>query len=129
MSEFKRSTRVAVLLRHELSEIISQKSKDPLIGMVTITYIKLTDDLKSARVYIRILGNEESRERGLRGLSRACKWIRSELGHRMDLKYVPKLLFVYDEAADRVRAIETLLEKINRESNESPAGDPTIIDF
>ncbi len=129
MSEFKRATRVAELLRHELSEIITQKSKDPLIGMVTITYIKLTDDLKSARVYIRILGNEEARERGLRGLSRASKWIRSELGHRMDLKYVPKLLFVYDEAADRVRAIETLLEKINRESNESPAGDPTIIDF
>lgn len=129
MSEFKRATRVAELIRHELSEIITRKSKDPLIGIVTITHIKLTDDLKSARVYIRILGNEKSLEQGLRGLSRASKWIRSELGHRMELKYVPTLLFVYDEAADRVKTIEILLEKINRESNESSAGDPTIVDF
>jgi ribosome-binding factor A len=119
MPDFKRATRVARLLRKELSDIITLKSNDPLIGLVAITYIKLTDDLKSARVYVRMIDSNADREQSLRGLGRASKWIRTELGRRMELKYVPRLTFVYDEAADRAQNIESLLDKINRESGEA----------
>lgn len=92
---------------------MTQELKDPLIGMTTVTSIKLTDDLKSARVYVSIIGGENARENTLRGLERATPWIRMELGHRMDLKYVPNLKFYYDETMDYAENIQSLLRKIH----------------
>ncbi len=114
MADFKRSQRVAEVLRHELSQIITQELKDPLLGMSTVTAIKLTDDLKSAKVYVSILGTKEIRERSLRVLERAKNWIRSELGHRLDLKFIPELRFFYDETLDYAENIESLLKKIHK---------------
>ena len=122
MAEFKRAQRVAEVLRAELSQIITQRVKDPTVGMVTITAVKLTDDLKSARVYVSRLGETDARTESIQGLRRAAKWIRAELGHRMDLKYVPKLTFVYDDSTDYAENIESLINKIKKESNEPPNG-------
>ncbi|MFQ5822754.1 MAG: 30S ribosome-binding factor RbfA [bacterium] len=119
MKEFKRSRRVAELLREEISQIITQELKDPLIGITTVTAIKLTDDLKSARVYVSILGDAETKEKGLRGLERAKSWIRSELGHRMDLKYIPIIKFCYDETVDYAQNIESIIKKIHQEDESS----------
>ncbi|MFQ6112819.1 MAG: 30S ribosome-binding factor RbfA [bacterium] len=119
MKQFKRSRRVAELLREEISQIITQELKDPRIGLTTVTSIKLTDDLKSARVYVSILGNSETREQGLLGLERAKSWIRSELGHRMDLKYVPVLNFCYDETVDYAQNIESIIKKIHQKDESS----------
>ncbi|MFQ5769087.1 MAG: 30S ribosome-binding factor RbfA [bacterium] len=128
MAEFKRSRRVAELLREEISQIITQELKDPRIGITTVTAIKITDDLKSARVYVCILGNEETKQKGLRGLERATKWIRTELGHRMELKYVPKLKFYYDESFDYAENIESLINKIHKENDQSTSTNPTFFD-
>ncbi|HEX9653410.1 MAG TPA: 30S ribosome-binding factor RbfA [bacterium] len=114
MSEFKRSQRVAEVLRHEISQIITQELKDPNIGITTITAIKLTDDLKLAKIYLSILGNQEVREKGMQALERAKTWIRAELGRRIDLKFVPELKFFYDETLDYAEKIETLLKKIHK---------------
>jgi ribosome-binding factor A len=114
MSDFKRSQRVAELLRHELGQIITQELKDPLLGIATVTAIKLTDDLKSAKVYVSILGTNEIRERSLHVLERATSWIRTELRHRLDLKFIPELRFFYDETLDYAENIESLLKKIHK---------------
>lgn len=124
MKEYKRSSRVAELLREEISQIITQELKDPLIGLTTVTSIKLTNDLKSARVYVSILGDLETREKGLRGLERAKSWIRSELGHRMDLKYVPGLKFCYDETVDYSQHIESIIKKIHHKDENSDSIEP-----
>jgi ribosome-binding factor A len=113
--EYKRSKRVAELLREEISQIITKETKDPLIGLVTVTHVKLTDDLKSARVYVSVLGDVEKRKGCLTGLERAKNWIRNELGHRMELKYTPKLTFCYDETIDYAQNIEAILKKIHKE--------------
>lgn len=128
MVDYKRSLRVSELLREEISQIITQKLKDPLIGMVTVTGIKLTDDLKSARVYIGILGNVESRENSLRGLHRATNWIRNELGHRVDLKYLPAIKFIYDETFEYAENIESLLKKIKTVEEGGPTEKPSNAD-
>jgi ribosome-binding factor A len=124
MKEFKRSRRVAELLREEISQIITQELKDPLIGLTTVTSIKLSDDLKFARVYVSVLGDEETRDKGLRGLERAKSWIRSELGHRMDLKYIPALKFYYDETGDYAENIESIIKKIHQDDENSNSIEP-----
>lgn len=119
MMDYKRSDRVAELLREEISQIITQELKDPLLGMTTVTYIRLTEDLKSARVYVSILGDLKTRNRSLKALDRAKNWIRNELGHRMDLKYTPKLTFYYDKTFDYAQNIESILKKIHSEDEAS----------
>ncbi len=114
MPEFKRSRRVSELLREEISRIITQQLKDPLVGIVTVTSVNLTDNLKLARVYVSILGDEKNRQNGLRGLERATKFIRSELARRTNLKYVPELEIYYDETIDYAQNIEALLKKIHK---------------
>ncbi len=128
MVEYKRSRRVAELIREEISQIITQKLKDPLIGMTTVTTIKLTDDLKSARVYVGIMGDEKTKKNGLRGLERATKWIRVELAKRMDLKYIPNLNFIYDETFEYADNIESLINKIKKEDDKPTTTNPSTID-
>ncbi len=115
MADYKRSQRVAEVLRHEISQIITQELKDPLIGITTVTAIKLTEDLKLAKVYVSILGAKEAREKGLLGLERAKSWIRSALGQRMDLKFIPELKFFYDETLDYADTIESLIKKTHEQ--------------
>lgn len=114
--EYKRSERVAELLREEISQIITRESKDPLIGLVTVTHVKLTDDLKSARVYVSVLGDVEKRKGSMTGLERAKNWIRNELGQRIELKYIPELTFCYDETIDYAQKIEAILRRIHKEN-------------
>lgn len=114
MSDYKRSQRVGEALRHEISQIITQQLKDPDIGITTVTAIKLSDDLKLAKIYVSILGSSDARTKGLQGLERAKSWIRTELGHRMDLKFIPELKFFYDETLDYAERIESLLKKIHQ---------------
>ena len=110
---FKRATRVAELLREVISEIITTQLKDPAVGMVTITRVKLSDDLKNARVYFSAFGNEQQRQNTIAGLQRAADFIRAEAAHRVNLRHAPSLQFVYDDTLDYVENIENLLKKIH----------------
>jgi ribosome-binding factor A len=111
--DFKRATRVAELLREVISEIVSTKLKDPGIGRVTITRVKLSDDLKNARIYFSMLGDEQQRRNTLEGLKRATGFIRMETAHTINLRQVPDLQFIYDDTLDYVENIENLLKKIH----------------
>lgn len=113
MSEYKRSQRVAELLREEISNIITKELKDPKIGITTVTHIKLANDLKSARVFVQVSGDQKVRKTSLVRLDGAKNWIRGELGNRLDLKYIPTLTFQYDSSIDYAENIESLLKSIH----------------
>ncbi|RMF63207.1 MAG: 30S ribosome-binding factor RbfA [Calditrichaeota bacterium] len=113
--EFRRSQRVAELLREELSRMISSELKDPLVTMATVTAIRLTEDLRFAKVYVSILGNEKEQKNCLRGLERAKNHLRSELGGRLRLRHVPELSFFRDDTVDYAHNIEELLNRIHDE--------------
>lgn len=113
--QYKRSLRVAGFLKKEISDILMREVKDPAIKMVTITKITVTDDLKIAKVYVNMIGPKELRNDMMHGLERAKKFIRSEIGHRADLKYIPELFFYYDDTADYVESIDSLIKKIHME--------------
>jgi len=116
--DYKRSTRVAELLREVISEIILTQLKDPAVGRITITKVKLSDDLKNARVYFSMLGNEQQRQSASEGLKRATRFIRAEAARKIKLRHAPELQFTYDDTLDYVENIENLIKKIHE--NEPP---------
>lgn len=108
----KRATRVASLLREVLSEILSTQLKDPSVGRVTISRVTVSDDIRHAKVYFTLLGNEGDREKVLAGLRRAAGFIRAEMGKRVELRFAPELEFIYDDSVDYADRINQLLKQV-----------------
>lgn len=113
-----RANRVGEQMKKELGEIISRKIKDPRIGFVTVTDVRVSGDLQIAKVYISVLGDEEKRENTLKGLAKAKGYIRSEIGQRIRLRKTPEILFEFDESVDYGNRIETLIHEINQENKQ-----------
>jgi len=114
----RRQLRVNSLLQEEISQIIRTEIHDPDIGFVTITGVEITADLKQARVYTSVLGDEKEVQHTIAALARSSGTIRSELGSRIRLKYIPELAFELDETARRAQRIETLISKLESEPQQ-----------
>jgi ribosome-binding factor A len=122
MSEAKRADRVAERLRQELAWLVARDVRDPRVANVVIARVQMPDDLRSARVFVRLLeGGDvpERRKEALRGLGRASGMLRRLASGRMGLRYAPELSFVYDEGQDQLGRIEELLEEVKRERRGS----------
>jgi ribosome-binding factor A len=116
----KRSVRLGGQIQQEISDIISRKVKDPRLGFVTVTGIKMSPDLRYATVYITVMGADEDADRSLQCLESASKFIRHELGGRLHVRHVPELRFQVDEAALRGRRIEGILREIKNSDDRDP---------
>ncbi|WP_170007370.1 30S ribosome-binding factor RbfA [Bacillus fonticola] len=110
-----RSHRVAEQMKKELSDIIGRKVKDPRVGFVTVTDVRVTGDLQQAKVYVSILGDEEKKEATLKALGKATGFIRSEIGARIRLRKTPEILFEVDDVMEKGNRIDTLLHELHRE--------------
>jgi ribosome-binding factor A len=115
MNSFKRADRVADLVKMEISDLLLKQVRDPRIGSVTITGVKVTDDLRTARVFFVELGKDQCSEEVRAGLAKATGFLRRELGGRLRLRCVPELLFAYDPSFAYGNRIERLLSEIHRE--------------
>lgn len=114
-----RATRVGEQMKKELGDIIGRKLKDPRIGFLTVTDVRVSGDLQIAKVYISVLGDEKKREETLKGLAKAKGFIRSELGNRIRLRKTPEIHFEFDESIDYGNRIETLIHELNVNKEES----------
>ncbi|GGC97301.1 30S ribosome-binding factor RbfA [Pontibacillus salipaludis] len=112
-----RANRVGEQMKKEMGDIISRKIKDPRIGFVTVTEVKVTGDLQQAKVYISVLGDEKQKQDTLIGLAKAKGFIRSEIGRRIRLRKTPEITFEFDEAVEYGNRIETILQDLN-DTNE-----------
>lgn len=110
-----RATRVGEQMKKELSDIIGRKLKDPRIGFVTVTDVRVTGDLQQAKVYISVYGDEEQRQNTLKGLENAKGFIRSEIGQRIRLRKTPEIFFEIDESIEYGNRIEQLIRQIAAE--------------
>ncbi len=119
----KRSVRVAERIRSELMDLVLSGSvKDPRVSGAVVTNVRVTDDLRHARVYVRLLEQdppERRRKELVTALGRASGFLRREIGARLHLKYTPELRFEWDETVDRAARIERVLDEIREEE----AGD------
>jgi ribosome-binding factor A len=111
----RRQRRVAELLHEEISILIQQHAHDPRLALVTVTGVEVTPDLRQARVYVSVMGDEEVRRSALQGLARAKGFFRHELGTGLNLRFVPDLTFHLDESLDRGQRIDALLDQLSHE--------------
>jgi ribosome-binding factor A len=103
--------RVDEAVREVLSDGIATQLHDPRVGFVTVTGVKTSSDLRHARVYVSVLGDEEAREASLAGLRSAHGFLQGLLASELKLKHTPALTFFYDESIDRGMRISHLLDQ------------------
>jgi ribosome-binding factor A len=109
-------------VQQQLAEVFARGLKDPRVGLVTITGVKMSPDLREARVYWTVHGEPAVREQTARGIEAARGWLRREVGGTLGLRVVPDLHFTYDEAIDRGDRIERLLREVH--DREARRQDP-----
>jgi len=112
---FKRADRVGELIMAEMSDILHKVVKDPRLHNVTITAVKVTDDLRNARIYFVEMGKDDLSEDIETGLSKAKGFVRRELGHRLQLRFVPEIVFVHDKSFGYGNRIDQLLAEIAKQ--------------
>jgi ribosome-binding factor A len=113
----RRVDRLEEQLRIEISEIIEREIHDPRVGLATVIGVKISSDLRHARVFVTALGGEEDHKRTMQGLRSAASYIRHSLSKRLHhLKRIPELIFEYDESVEQSFRIEKLLEEIKPEN-------------
>ncbi len=105
-----RLERVGQLIRDEVADILRRDIHDPLIGFVTLTEVEVSPDLRHAKVFFSVLGTPEQVQDSIKGILRARKHINALLADRIDLRYIPKLRFVYDETAAKAQRMQQLLQ-------------------
>ena len=109
---YSRTERVSELILQEVSLIIRKEVKDPGVGFVTLIAVEVSDDLRNARIYISVMGDEKEKKTSLRALNRARGFIRSSFGSKVRLKYLPEMTFFLDRSLDRVKRINDILREI-----------------
>lgn len=117
----RRIQRVNELIRQELSTLLIRRVRDPRLSSVTITEVDTTADLRTARIYVSILDDdEETRQEMLCGLEGAAGFLRRELAHLLKVRHTPELIFHLDESARYGERIDQLLAQIRQEKQPSP---------
>jgi len=114
-----RQDRVAELLKEEVSIILQREFKDPRLGFVTVTDAEVTADLRHAKVFVSIMGDDEVRRKNLAVLKHAEAFVRQAFGKRVSMKTVPQISFRLDESADQGLRIMELLEHIKTDEKQT----------
>jgi ribosome-binding factor A len=111
----RRTSRVNDLLREELSALLLKGLKDPRVahGLVTITEVQVSPDLRHALVYVSHLGDDSERDEVLAGLQHSASYLHRELVHRLALRSVPELVFRFDPSIERGARLAELIQQVS----------------
>ena len=112
---YRRADRVNALLQRELGTLISEELRDPRISFATVTGVETTSDLRTAKVFVSVLGDDEQIASTMQALEEARPYIRHEIGERTDLRFVPAIQFVSDRTAERATRISKLLREAQQD--------------
>src|SRR5699024_5346147 len=110
-----RVNRVAEQMKKEIGEVLNRKLKDPRVGFVTVTEVGVTTDLQHATVYASVVGDAAEKEASITGLTKAKRFVRSEIGNRIRLRKTPEVVFEFDEAHEHGKRIEKILKDLDKE--------------
>jgi len=117
MATSRRVSRVAELIKREVSQMLLHDIKDDRVGagMVSVTDVDVSGDLQHAKIFVSIYGTDEARAETMAGLKSATGYVRSELGHRVRLRRTPEVVFQEDRSIERGTKVLSLLNQLNRE--------------
>jgi ribosome-binding factor A len=113
-----RVRKVELQVKDEVSKIIITKLKDPRVGFVTVTAVEMTADLKSAQIFISVMGTQSQKTETISSLNDASKYIKAEMNQRIKLRYSPSITFRLDDTIDRAIRIGRILEDLGRDKSE-----------
>ncbi|MCH4207068.1 MAG: 30S ribosome-binding factor RbfA [Solobacterium sp.] len=118
MSSSIKEKRLEGIIRKDVSDIIQFDLKDPDVGFVTITDVKVSNDHSYATIYVTFLGKENRAQAGLRALNRARGFVRSALSQQLDIRRTPELTFEIDRSAENGRHIDEIIQQIHSSDSE-----------
>ena len=114
----RRPERVADMLREEIAQIVGYELEDPRLTMVTVTDVRVSDNLRDARVYVTVVGDEAEHQAALAALRHAAPYVRKQLGFALSLRHTPEIHFVRDTVEEQGQRVDQLLEEIKQERGE-----------
>jgi ribosome-binding factor A len=117
----RRPEKLAQSIREEVSQIVSYELDDPRVDRVVVTDVRVSDNLRDARVYVLAEGTEQERQEALKALHHAAPYVRRQLGAALNLRYTPEVHFVRDTVEESATRVEELLTQIGREEQDRPA--------
>ena len=120
----RRIDRINDLLRDEISLLLSRQIKDPrLTGVISITRVDTSNDLRNAEVLVSVMGDEDARRSALDGIQSAASYLRRELQNRISLRYTPFLKFALDDTLEQAARILQIMDNIRDEQDQQPPVD------
>lgn len=119
-----RREKLQELFKEEASAILQRRLRDPRVGFVSVTDVELSADLRRAKIFVSVLGDEEAKRRTMEGLERAAGFVRSELGRRITLRHTPEILFRLDDSIERGTRITALLREAARQDSPHTGASP-----
>lgn len=111
----RRIDRLGDLIKEEISNLLIRQIRDPRIGMLTITDVEVSRDLRTAKVFYTVSGDDNARREAQRGLESAVGFIRSAVAHNLTIRRMPELTFVFDTSLDYGQKIDRILEELKEE--------------
>ncbi|MFH1387650.1 MAG: 30S ribosome-binding factor RbfA [bacterium] len=110
-----RPEKAAELIRAEVSKILRAKVSDPRVGFVSITSVDVSPDLENAAIYVSIFGGEKDKVAAMAGLDSATRFIRGELGRRIEFRQVPQIRFVRDDSLEKGSNVLGIINKLHKD--------------
>jgi ribosome-binding factor A len=114
----RRPEKVAELVREEIIQIVGYELDDPRVASVTVTEVRMSENLRDARVYVTVVGTEEERREAMVALKKAAPYVRRQLGTALTLRHTPEIHFMRDTVEESATRVEALLVEIGRESGQ-----------
>ncbi len=112
MSNQLRIEKLQELIKQEVGKMLLTDIKDPRIGFVTVTDVEMTGDLREAKIFVSIMGNEEQIKSSWEGLQSALGFVRREIGKRIKIRFTPEISFALDKSLDYGEHIQKLLNQL-----------------
>jgi ribosome-binding factor A len=118
-----RQLKVESLIKREIAMLVLTQVKNPKVKFVTVSGVNMSTDMRIAHVFVSVMGDEEAKQRALKGLKQASGFIRGKIGDVLNLRYCPDIVFELDRAVDEHARIDGLLKQIEDEKKEKEKND------
>ena len=118
----RRPERVGEQLREEIVQIVGYELEDPRVAMVTVTDVRMSENLREARVYFTVAGTDEEARAALKALNHAAPYVRRQLASELSLRHAPQIFFIRDTVEEKAARVDALLQEISHDSPPPPEG-------
>jgi ribosome-binding factor A len=119
----RRPEKLAELIREEVTQIVGYELDDPRVASVTVTDVRVTENLRDASVYFTVVGTDEEKKGATAALKKAAPYVRRQLGMSLNLKYTPEIHFVRDSVEESAVRVEELLARIEQDRPITPPSE------